>query len=307
MSLRQALQTLDDRYRGERAVWLVGLVFGLVLATGYALLFVVDSPVTTAAGYAVFVLLVAPLFGAALWPYARGDPPESTEGLVRESLRRYPRLLAVRVGYVLLLVGSAVALLSVVLALATLVSLGTSLAGGGATTLSPREAIDVAGFTGLGLTVVGLAVGRVLFGFLDVATLRRGRLEGALSEALSTVLAAPGRVLAAAAGLAVYRAVLPLVAYGVVAANVDTREFVETPFRSPELAVLPADAPSYASPPDPALAPEILAALVAADVFVTAVVWPVALGYHVALFETLRSTDGEVTGNEASAGVPDPQ
>lgn len=307
MPLRDALRLLDDRFDGHPTVWLVGFVFGLVLATGYALLFLVDSPVTTAAGYAVFVVLVAPLFGAALWPYASGKPPESLGALVRDTLRRYPRLLGARVSYSLLFVGSALALVSLVGTLATVASAGNYLLGGGATTMGPDAAGETAALVVVVLALVGASGGRVLFGFLDAATLRRGTLRGALDEALSTALRAPGRVVAAATGLAVYRVVVPAVAYGIVAANVPTRQFLERPFLSPDLAVVPADAPAYVSAPDPSLAPELLAALVLLDVLVTTVVWPVALGYHFTLFETLQSSGGEPTSEPAPTSAPEAQ
>lgn len=309
MVLRSALRLLDDRYDGQPAVWLLGLAFGLVLGAGYAALFLVDSPVTNAVGYAVFVLLVAPLFGAALWPYARGSSPDSLGTLARDSVRRYPRLLGARVAYTLLFLGSALALVSVVGVLATAVSAGNYLLGGGATTLGERAATETAGLTVVGLLVVGLSAGRVLFGFLDAAALQGGTVRGALDDALSTVARAPGRVVAAGAGLAVYRAVVPLVFYFFVATNVETRQFLERAFQSPRLAVVPPDAPSYASAPDPSLAPELLAGLVLVDVLVTTAVWPVALGYHFTLFETLQSRRGEEEGASASApsSAPDAQ
>ena len=307
MPLRSALRLLDDRFEGQYPVWLLGLAFGLVLGAGYALLFLLDSPVTNAVGYAVFVLAVAPLFGAALWSYVRGDPPESLGALVRGAIDRYPRLLAARVGYVLLLVGCAAASVALVGTLATLASLGNYLAGGGATTMPPGAALETAALVVLVLAVVGTSAGRVLFGFLDAAALRRGTVRGALEEALATVARAPGRVVAAAAGLAVYRAVVPLVFYFFVATNVETREFVERAFATPQLAVLPADAPSYASPPEPSLAPELLAGLVGLDVLVTAIVWPVAMGYHFALYETLRSAPVAGTAEESPSGTPDAQ
>lgn len=307
MPLHSALRMLDDRFDGQPAVWLVGFVFGLVLATGYALLFLVDSSVTTAAGYAVFVGLVAPLFGAALWPYASGDPPASLGALVRDSLRRYPRLLGARVGYLLLFVISALALVSLVGALATVASAGNYLLGGGATTMNSDTAVGSAALVVVVLALVGASGARVLFGFLDAAALRRGGLRGALDEALSTALRAPGRVVAAAAGLAVYRVVVPAVAYGVVAANVPTNRFLERPFLSPELAVTAVDAPAYVNAPGPSLAPELLAGLVLVDVLVTTAVWPVALGYHFTLFETLQSSGGEATSERAPAGAPDVQ
>lgn len=307
MVLRAALRLLDDRFDGNPTVWLVGLAFGLVLGAGYAVLFLVDSPVTNAVGYAAFVVLVAPLFGAALWPYASGDPPESRGALVRDSLRRYPRLLGARVGYLFLFVGSAIALVSLVGALATVASAGNYLLGGGATTMGPEAARGTAALGIVVLALVGASGGRVLFGFLDAATLRHGTLGGALDEALSTALRAPGRVVAAAAGLAVYRVVVPVVAYGFVAANVPTNQFLERPFLSPELAVPPVDAPAYVSAPDPSLAPELLAGLVLVDVLVTMAVWPVALGYHFTLFETLQSSAGEATSEHAPAGAPEAQ
>ena len=307
MVLRAALRLLDDRFDGQPAVWLVGLAFGLVLGAGYAVLFLVDSPVTSAVGYAAFVLLVAPLFGAALWPYAGGDPPESLGALVRDSLRRYPRLLGARVGYLLLFLGSAAALLSLGGVLATLASAGNYLLGGGATTLGANTATDTAVLAAGGLVLVGLSVARVLFGFLDTAALRRGTVRGALDEAFSTSLRAPGRVVAAASGLAVYRFLVPLVFYFFVATNVDTRELVGRAVQSPRLAVVPPDAPSYASAPDPSLAPELLAGLVLVDVLVTTAVWPVALGYHFTLFETLRESGAEATSERAPAGAPDAQ
>lgn len=307
MPLRSALRLLDDRFDGNPSVWLVGLAFGLVLGAGYALLFLVDSPVTTAAGYAVFVVLVAPLFGAALWPYASGDPPGSLGTLVRDSLHRYPRLLGARVGYLLLFVGSALALVSIVGALATVASAGNYLLGGGGTTMGSDAAVGSATLVVILLALVGASGGRVLFGFLDAAALRRGGLRGALEEALSTALRAPGRVVAAAAGLAVYRVVVPAVAFGVVAVNVPTNRFLERPFLSPELAVAPADGPAYVNAPDPSLAPELLAGLVLVDVLVTTAVWPVALGYHFTLFETLQSSSGEATSERAPAGAPDVQ
>jgi hypothetical protein len=293
MVLRSALHLLDDRYRGQPTVWLLGLAFGVVLGASYALLFVVDSPVTSVVGYAAFAVLVAPLFGAALWPYASGDPPESLGALVRESLDRYPRLLAARVGYLLLFLGTAAALVSVVGVLATLASAVNYLLGGGVTTLGETAAIETAALVVLGLVIVGLSAGRVLFGFLDAAVLRSGTVRGAFDDALSAVARAPGRVVAAAAGLAVYRAVVPLVFSFFVATNVETRQVIERAFGSPQLAVVPPAAPSYASAPDPSLAPELLAGLVLADVLLTTAVWPVALGYHFTLFETLRSGRGE--------------
>jgi hypothetical protein len=309
MPLRSALRLLDDRFDGEPTVWLLGLAFGLVLGGSYAVLFLVDSPVTSAVGYAGFVVLVAPLFGAALWPYARGDPPASFRTLARDSLRRYPRLLGARVAYTLLFFGSALALVSLAGVLATLASAGNYLLGGGATTLGERAAVETAVLVAVGLALVGLSVGRVLFGFLDAAALDRGTVHGALDEAVSAALRAPGRAVAAAAGLAVYRVGLPLVFYFFVATNVDTSRFVERAFRTPQLAVVPPDAPSYAGPPDPSLAPELLAGLVVVDVLVTAAVWPVALGYHFTLFETLRSGRGGADGERASAPTraPDAQ
>lgn len=305
MPLRDALHLLDDRLEGQYAVWLLGLAFGLVLGGSYALLFLVGSPVTNAVGYSLFVLLVAPLFGAALWPYVAGNPPDSVGRLVRGAIGRYPRLLAARVGYVLLLVGCAAAFVALVGTLATLASLGNYLTGGGATTMGSGAALETVAFAVLALAVVGASVGRVSFGFLDAAALRRGTVRGALDEALATAARAPGRVVAGATGLAVYRAVVPVVFGFFVATNVDTNDVVERLFATPQLAVLPADAPSYARPPDPALAPELLAGLVGLDVLVTAVVWPVAMGYHFALYETLRSTPVEGTAETSQSGAPD--
>ncbi|MFC7226352.1 hypothetical protein N0B31_02975 [Salinirubellus salinus] len=307
MPLRVALRLLDDRYDGQPAVWLVGLAFGLVLGAGYALLFVVDSPVTNAVGYAAFVLLVAPLFGAALWPYARGEPPGSLRTLVRDSLQRYPRLLGARVAYTLLLLAAALALVSLAGVLATLASAGNYLLGGGATTLGERAATGTAALVAAALVLVGLSVARVLFGFLDAAALERGTIRGVLDEALSAVLRAPGRVVAATAGLAVYRVGVPLVFYFFVATNVDTYRFVERAFQSPRLAIVPPDAPSYASAPDPSLAPELLAGLVLVDVLVTTAVWPVALGYHFTLFETIRAHRAEDDRETASAPSTAPE
>jgi len=302
MPLRDALRLLDGRFDGQPAVWLVGLAFGLVLGAGLVVTFVVDAPVTNLVGYALFSLSVAPLFGAALWPYARGDPPESVAVLASESLRRYPRLLAARVGHVLLLGLTAGALVSSVGVLATLVSLGNYLGGGGATTLASEPANGVAFLTVALLSLVGVSTGRVLFGFLDAATLRRERLRGSLGEALSTALRSPGRVVVASLGLAVYRVGTPLVTYLVVSTAVRSRRPWEVMFGSPELAVLPASASSYASPPTPSLSPELLAAFVVVNALVTAAVWPVALGYHLTLFETLRSGGGE-TPTDDTPGV----
>ena len=303
VSLRRALRLLAGRYRGEPFVAVVGLAFGLVLGAGYAAIFVVDAPWADAATYALFVLLVAPLFGAALWPYVAGEPPGSVRTLVRGTLGRYPRLLAARLGYVLLLVAGAAALVSLVGAVATLVSAANYAVGGGATTLPPDRATELALLGVLLLAFVGVTTGRLLFGFLDAAVLRRGRLRGSLDAALSAALRAPFRVGAAALALATYRVVLPLLALAVVAHAAEIDGPLSVPFATPRLATLPADAPAYASPPDPSVATGLLVGVVVVDAALTALVWPVAYGYHLVLFETLRAGDGgdDPTATEAAA------
>ncbi|MEF8869707.1 MAG: hypothetical protein V5A60_17825 [Haloarculaceae archaeon] len=305
MSLRRALRLLTGRYRGEPFVAVVGLAVGLVLGAGYAVLFVVDAPWADAATYALFVLLVAPLFGAALWPYVAGEPPGSVRTLVRGTVDRYPRLLAARLAYVLLLVASAAALVSLVGALATLVSAANYATGGGATSLPPERATELAVLAVLLLGFVGVTTARMLFGFLDAAVLRRGRLRGSLDAGLSTALGAPFRVGAAAIALAPYRVVLPLLALAVVGQGAEIDGPLDVPFATPRLATLPADAPAYASPPDPAVAPALLVGLVVVDVVLTALVWPVAYGYHLTLFETLPAGDGNRRPVEAGDTTAD--
>lgn len=304
MSLRAAFRLLAARYRSTGFVLVVGLAFGLVLGTAYAALFVVDAPRADAATHALFVLLVAPLFGAALWPYVAGEPPGSVPALVRGSLRRYPRLLAARIGYVLLLVAGAASLVSLVGVLATLASAANYATGGGATTLPPERADEVAVLVLVLLAFVGLATVRLLFGFLDAAVLRRGRLRGSLDAALSTALRAPVRVGVAAVGLAAYRVGLPVLALVFVAHGAEIDGPLDVPFATPRLAMLPADAPAYASPPTPSVAPALLAGLVVADVLLTALVWPVACGYHQTLFETLRSDGRDGDGDPAEDRDP---
>jgi hypothetical protein len=304
VSLRTAYRLLADRLDDHLAVWLIGLAFGLFLGGSYALLFVVDGPLGTPVAYAALVTLVAPLFGAALWPYVAGDPPESLRALPRLAVRGYPRLLAARLGYVALLAGFAGAFAAVAGILGTGASLLNYATGGGATTLPPDRAMTLAVGTLGVLGLVGAAVARLLFGFLDAAALDGG-LRGALGEAFETALDAPGRTVAGALALAPYRVGLPVVAFVVSATAADTRGFVDAFVSSPRLAVVPAGAPSYAGPPDPSLAPVVVAGLVLANVVVTTFVWPVALGYHLTLFETLHDDAGG-GGRTAPTGEGEP-
>ncbi|WP_276261364.1 hypothetical protein [Haloglomus litoreum] len=304
MALRAAYRLLVSRLDDHPGVWLVGLAFGLVLGGGYALLFVLDGVLASPVAYAGFVLVVAPLFGAALWPYAAGDPPESVRELPRVAARGYPGLLVARLGYVALLGLLAGAVLAVPTVLGTLASLVNYLAGGGATTLGPEHARDLAALV-LGLVaLVGLVAARLLFGFVDVAALSAGPRE-AVPEAFETALGAPGRTAAVALALVPYRLGLPAVALFVSGMAAETRGVVDAFVASPRLAVLPSGAPSYATVPEPSLAPELLAVFVVADVVVTTLVWPVAFGFHVAAFETLREQRGDgAPGATAAPGDP---
>jgi hypothetical protein len=302
MALRAAYRLLATRLDGHPGVWLVGFAFGLVLGGSYALLFVLDGPVASPVAYAGFVLLVAPLFGAALWPYVAGEPPDSLRALPALAVRAYPRLLAARLGYVALLLLAAGALVALPTVLGTLASLVNYLTGGGATTLGPNQARDLAALVVGLLALSGFVAGRLLVGFVDVAALSGG-LRGAVSDAFETALAAPGRTTAAALALVPYRLGLPGVALAVSGTAAETRGLLDAFVASPRLAVVPAGAPSYASPPDPALAPELLVAFVVADVLVTTFVWPVAFGYHVTAFETLRERrDREAPAARATDG-----
>lgn len=296
MSLRDAFRLLQARLDDQPAVWLVGLAFGLVLGASYALLFVLDAPFGTPVAYAAFVFLIAPLFGGALWPYLDGEPPGSVRDLPRLAVRNYPRLLAARLGYVGLLVAFALALAAIPTVLGTLASLLNYLLGGGVTTLSPDRAAEIAALTVGVLALAGLAAARVVFGFLDVAALE-GELRTAPARAFETALRAPGRTVGGVLALLPYRLGLPAVAFAVSGVASDTRGAIDVFTSSPRLAVVPGSAPSYATPPDPSLAPELLAGLVLADVLLTTFVWPVAFGYHATLFETLRESDGSDTAN----------